>query len=371
MPPAWFQRAPELLDRVDAYMAAFGRRADDVVLRREVEAAANLSIVRLIFESNTMEGAGPATEDSTREVLIRGLGATPEAHLPERTPQGAWADARPSRHDLVEVDLHTVELALRSAQGDGATPLVVQHGGASRSDVEVLAHLEAVRRTRDVVVAYNHERWRQIRHDLLQRKVAAGALTRRDALAAWAAMWPEHPFAPVHPLLVVEQDVLDLHATLARGLLPDGPDGPGHYRTRPIFFGRDHQGVAPDNLRLAMATFVRRANAPDADFGGSVRKAAWVAHRFVEIHPFLDGNGRMSRLLLNLVLWAAGIPFAVALRGGPAHKKRYLSALHRADRGQIDPFAALIAEEIVRTFATVERRLVEILGAAPLVPPEP
>jgi Fic family protein len=39
-----------------------------------------------------------------------------------------------------------------------------------------------------------------------------------------------------------------------------------------------------------------------------VETAAFLHHRFVEIHPFTDGNGRVARLLSNLYLIAKGYP---------------------------------------------------------------
>ncbi|APC91116.1 MULTISPECIES: Fic family protein [Francisella] len=48
---------------------------------------------------------------------------------------------------------------------------------------------------------------------------------------------------------------------------------------------------------------------------------------FVKIYPFIDGNGRTSRLLMNLVLMQYGYPLAIS----PISKKlRYYNALDKA-----------------------------------------
>lgn len=369
MPTPWFRRTDTLLDEVDAYMAAWAVRQTDPEVRREIASAADRSLVRLIFESNTMEGAGPASEDGTRSVLVRSLGSTPEARLPASTPSDAWAPSHEGRVSLDADDLSPIAEALRGMRRDGLAPCALSFGHATRTDREVLAHLDALAQAQRLVVDQTRLRWMEIHFQRLSRRILTGALSESSARAEWRLAWDEEPFAAPRPLLFDGQDVVDLHRMLATSLLPDGDDGPGRLRSRPVYFGRDLEGVAPENLPRAMEVFVRRANESDTTFGGSVRKAAWVAHRFVEIHPFVDFNGRMSRILLNMVLWSAGIPFAVALRGGPAHKKRYLTALHRADRGDLAPFAALIADDILQTFRRVERRLVDVLDRPALVRP--
>lgn len=72
-----------------------------------------------------------------------------------------------------------------------------------------------------------------------------------------------------------------------------------------------------------------------------VMKAADVSYRFVRIHPYADGNGRVSRLLMNLVLWDHFPP--VYIKADKKGRHRYAQALHRADRGNIKPLACLIA----------------------------
>lgn len=66
--------------------------------------------------------------------------------------------------------------------------------------------------------------------------------------------------------------------------------------------------------------------------------AAWLHHRFTQIHPFQDGNGRVARCLANLVLIKAGwLPLAI-LRD---QRISYIDALEQADDGNLSPLVGL------------------------------
>ena len=69
-----------------------------------------------------------------------------------------------------------------------------------------------------------------------------------------------------------------------------------------------------------------------------------AAHcEFERIHPFLDGNGRTGRLLLNLVLVRMGYPPVIIYK---PDRTKYLRSLRRADEGDPGPLGELIARAI-------------------------
>ncbi len=79
-----------------------------------------------------------------------------------------------------------------------------------------------------------------------------------------------------------------------------------------------------------------------------ILKAAQASYRFVRIHPYHDGNGRVSRLLMNLVLWGHHPP--VYLKADKKGRHRYAQALRRANRGNIEPLGCLIAMALIEIY---------------------
>jgi Fic family protein len=75
-----------------------------------------------------------------------------------------------------------------------------------------------------------------------------------------------------------------------------------------------------------------------------IESLAGVHNRFEQVHPFLDGNGRTGRLLLNLMLVRLGYaPIIIYKRD----RTRYLEALRSADGGDLGPLGELLARAVL------------------------
>ena len=158
----------------------------------------------------------------------------------------------------------------------------------------------------------------------------------------------------MHKLLLGEPYQADAQA-------PDGQRvrrtiTPGEFKTQPNHVvtatGETHYYARPEEVASMMQDLV------DDDRGASEQHpvvfAADVHHRFAAIHPFDDGNGRMARLLMNLVLMRAGYPPAVIRQ---ENRPAYYGALAAADGGDLAPFVRFVAEELSATLELYLRAL--------------
>jgi Fic family protein len=71
-----------------------------------------------------------------------------------------------------------------------------------------------------------------------------------------------------------------------------------------------------------------------------IELAAVFHHKLVSIHPFEDGNGRVCRLLANLILISHGYPLTTVRT---VDRKKYYRSLQEADKGNLKPFVNFIA----------------------------
>jgi len=94
-----------------------------------------------------------------------------------------------------------------------------------------------------------------------------------------------------------------------------------------------------------VADWIREVQALGREGEGIEPEALAKVHvRFEQIHPFLDGNGRTGRLVLNLLLVRLGYPPAIIFKGD---RRRYLAALQSADQDDYGPLGELLARAIL------------------------
>lgn len=122
-------------------------------------------------------------------------------------------------------------------------------------------------------------------------------------------------------------------------------EGPGNYREHEIhpFPG----GMTPVSWVLVPAEmdgWIHEVNQLEPRTPVFPERLAQLHTRFEQIHPFLDGNGRAGRLLLNLVLVRLGYPPVIIYK---RERSKYLRALQRTDAGDPAGLGQLLARAIL------------------------
>lgn len=158
-----------------------------------------------------------------------------------------------------------------------------------------------------------------------------------------------------------------LHHTLLREdytVYRDLPDGiqtsytihAGCYKTRPnsviTRYGDRFEYASPEETPSLMHDLVAWYNEVEGSGQYTPMQLAILFHyRYIRIHPFEDGNGRIARLMVNFILARHGLPMLVVRS---AKKQDYLEALHKADMkvGVIPSVGAHAALENILPFYT-------------------
>lgn len=123
----------------------------------------------------------------------------------------------------------------------------------------------------------------------------------------------------------------------------------GRLRTNQVFVGH-HIPPHPRDLERHMEELVQWLNSEEALQLHPVEYAALAHYKLVYIHPFVDGNGRTSRLLMNLVLMQARYP-PITIR--KEQRAEYYAALDTANEGDVRPFIRFIAKCTEMTLDTL------------------
>lgn len=133
-----------------------------------------------------------------------------------------------------------------------------------------------------------------------------------------------------------EKTVKDIHALLMENIFTGGI-----YRTVEVrISGAKHKPPVPNEMYGQIKDFY--ADMQCRKIENAIEFAAWTHAEFVKIHPFVDGNGRTSRMIMNYQLMAAGfLPVSIAKE----NRLEYFEVLEAyAVNGVLQPFVEMIAE---------------------------
>ena len=143
-----------------------------------------------------------------------------------------------------------------------------------------------------------------------------------------------------------EEKVKDIHEILTENIIQGGI-----YRNTDVAItGATHTPPTPNEMYNQLKFFYEDLNANQIKMN-SIELAAWTHAEFVRIHPFIDGNGRTSRLIMNYQLMKNGfLPISIQVKD----RLEYYNALDiYATKRELTPFYNFI-------FNLEEKRLDEV-----------
>lgn len=166
------------------------------------------------------------------------------------------------------------------------------------------------------------------------------------------------------------KEVLKLHGLLFSDVLENA----GNYRSSQVFIeGSEHVPPPAFEVPALIRDLLEWAKKNPEELR-PIELAAVFHFRLASIHPFDDGNGRVARLLMNLILIRFGYPFVILKR---YDRRRYYETLDKADRGNLKPFVEFVSrcvEQSLDLYLSVleptsgERQFLTLAEAAKLSP---
>lgn len=131
----------------------------------------------------------------------------------------------------------------------------------------------------------------------------------------------------------------------------------GKYKTRPnhvvTVTGETSYFATPEETPAKMKELVdwfrEERERLDVD---PIALAAVFHHKFILIHPFDDGNGRVARILMNFILMQFGYPPVIIKT---EDKENYFSVLRIADAGELQPFVDYVAQNLIQSLELMIR----------------
>ena len=152
-----------------------------------------------------------------------------------------------------------------------------------------------------------------------------------EELAASDAPLTEHTIRQIHTLIL--RTINDEEA--------------GRYRRIQVYItGSEYVPPGPEAVPPLMHDFGRWLDSEEAKALHPLELAALAHFKLVNIHPFVDGNGRTARLLMNLILLRAGYPPAVIRN---EDRLAYYEALEEARAGRTEALITLVAQAVERS----------------------
>jgi len=150
-------------------------------------------------------------------------------------------------------------------------------------------------------------------------------------------------FSGKKPGDITERDILEVQGIILKGI---DDDNAGHYRNVKVRIAGSAVVLPnPNKVSDLMSEFIHWLSSKNkmhpVEFSGEAH------YRLVSIHPFIDGNGRTARLLMNLILMISGYPPALIRK---EDRLAYINTLQKAQLGgSHDEYDKIIVKAVDRS----------------------
>ncbi|MDP4143337.1 MAG: Fic family protein [Bacillota bacterium] len=140
---------------------------------------------------------------------------------------------------------------------------------------------------------------------------------------------------------ISERVIKDLHYIILKSI--DNKNAGEYRQSNVLISGSQHKPVEHYLVKERMQELIDWYN-KNQDILHPIELAAEFHFRYVYIHPFIDGNGRTARLLMNLILMRNGYPLTVVKT---ENRDEYMKALEKASiGGKLDDFIYIIKDAV-------------------------
>lgn len=213
-------------------------------------------------------------------------------------------------------------------------------------------------------LVHNLDDWFKVELTYTSNAIEGNTLTRRETavviekgLTVGGKSLKEHLEATNHahaldfvrslikkkPSQFTAKDVLAIHDIILNGI---DDENSGHYRSVPVRISGSavvlpNPRKVPELMDDFLVWLISKHDLHAIAFAGEAH------YRLVSIHPFVDGNGRTARLLMNLLLMMSGYPPAIIRK---RDRLAYIGALEKAQLGgSKEPYEKIIAKAVERS----------------------
>ena len=236
----------------------------------------------------------------------------------------------------LEGRLSSLREQVREFSARGETAAIARASLRQEMRIDEIYHSNALRG--------NHLK-REETEELVNRGTTVGGLTLREHLEATNLFKALNRAAVLaaSDAPLTEHAIRELHAQLFASI--DDEQAGEYRRTDARIVGRDY--LPPESVLVPalLREFTEWLEESSAD---PVAKAAAAQAKILSIAPFLDGNGRVGRLLSNLILEAHGYPPAIVRVDD---RERYYEGLRQADAGDMSVLLELLIDCVENSLA--------------------